>query len=414
MAIFCASCGMENVDEATVCRRCRAVIAPESPRERDVGQLCARCESYNEPAVERCTTCGYKLPPGHASASAPEEPSAETSVAAAEDDVPLAFALEEPTAGEDATPRPPEPATKQCANCRAENPSVARFCFECGTPFGIPPPVARSDEQAASPDEWATTTDPSAWAAPELNGGEEHALSAEDLGAELVTAPVLAAEVPPPFVASLVVERGTAPGSTFALDRIENVVGAAGANVELSGDPHLASRTASISFVEERLLIRDEGSTNGVYLKLRESSALAPGDLFVAGERLIRYDGFCELERAAPVDTPRLGSPLPEGGVVRLCEVLRGGRLGRICYRAGPIVSVGRTNCDLNFPHDAQLAARHAEVRIGPGGNAKLVDVGASPSGVFVRVGTQQERELTAGDVLQIGDQVLRVEFDQQ
>jgi pSer/pThr/pTyr-binding forkhead associated (FHA) protein len=211
-----------------------------------------------------------------------------------------------------------------------------------------------------------------------------------------------------------VVERGSAPGATYPLDRIENVLGAAGANVDLSGDPHLAARAASIAFVEERLVLRDEGSANGVYLKLRESSPLAPGDLFVLGERLIRYDGPCELPAAPPGDTPCLGAPLPKEPVVRLCEVVRGGRLGRVCYRAGPVVSVGRSNCDLNFPGDAQLATRHAEVRIGPGGEATLLDVGASPDGVFVRVGAQQERELSAGDVLQIGDQVLRVEFGQQ
>src|SRR5436853_4313652 len=63
MAITCPSCGMENPDAATECRRCRAPFA-EAPAEdpsASLGLLCQRCEAYNEPGVARCTTCGYKL-----------------------------------------------------------------------------------------------------------------------------------------------------------------------------------------------------------------------------------------------------------------------------------------------------------------------------------------------------------------
>src|SRR5256885_1320582 len=46
------------------------------------------------------------------------------------------------------------------------------------------------------------------------------------------------AEASPPFQASLVVERGSATGTTYLLGHIENVVGSAGAAVELPDDPH--------------------------------------------------------------------------------------------------------------------------------------------------------------------------------
>jgi hypothetical protein len=255
-------------------------------------------------------------------------------------------------------------------------------------------------------------TDPTAWAAPELGVGKNHSLSAEELGADSLDDSPGPVDIPPPFPASLVVERGRAPGTAYALERIENILGASGSAIELGDDPHLAPRVASIAFVEERLVLRDEGSANGVYLKLRDESPLAPGDFFVAGERLLRYDGLTELAPAEAGDgTRRLGSPRPLGGVARIVEVLSGGRTGRTCFRRGPVITVGRTGCDLNFPGDSQLAARHAEVRVGEDGSATLVDVGASPSGVFVRVRPQEERDLSAGDVLQVGDQVLRVEI---
>jgi len=223
-------------------------------------------------------------------------------------------------------------------------------------------------------------------------------------------APVPEAEPEPPYQASLVVERGSATGTTYVLGHIENVVGAAGAAIELPDDPHLAPRHAAIVFDEQRLLVRDEGSANGVYVKVRESAPIEPGDYFVAGERLLRFDGPCELPVGEPGETPYLGSPRPQGTVIRVTEILRGGKTGRTCFRAGPAIAVGRAGCDLNFASDAQLAPRHAEVRIAPDGSATLVDLDASPGGVFLRLRPQESLELQAGDVLQLGDQLLRLE----
>jgi pSer/pThr/pTyr-binding forkhead associated (FHA) protein len=95
---------------------------------------------------------------------------------------------------------------------------------------------------------------------------------------------------------------------------------------------------------------------------------------------------------------------------VRLAEVLGGGKTGRTCHRAGPVITIGRSGCDMNFPADSLLAAKHAEIRLGDE-SATLVDLGQGPSGVLVRVRPQQTRDLQGGDVLQIGDQLFRVEF---
>jgi hypothetical protein len=142
---------------------------------------------------------------------------------------------------------------------------------------------------------------------------------------------------------------------------------------------------------------------------VRESAPLEAGDHFVAGERLFRYDGPVELPKNGESDTPFLGAPRPQGNAVRICEVLGAGKTGRTCHRAGPVIAIGRTGCDMNFPADNLLAARHAEIRLGDDGSATLVDLG-QPSGVFVRVRTQTQLVLQAGDVLQIGEQQLRVE----
>jgi len=353
---------------------------------------------------------------------------------------------------------------KICESCAAENPLAAKFCFECGTAFGKEPskpqpkaeppptvsvqmddvPVEESPGSWAdapaeeAPESWAASTDPTAHPAfaaarpnpdpspinlqdpsPEPLGWEEPSTDAgparQVAGAEVVAEPfedipVPADEPEPPYQASLVVERGSATGTTYLLGAIENVVGSAGAAVELPDDPHLAPRHAAIVFEEQRLVVRDEGSANGVYVKVRESAPLEPGDFFVAGERLLRFDGPCELPVGEAGETPYLGSPRPQGAVVRVTEVLRGGKTGRTCFRAGPAIAIGRTGCDLNFASDPHLAPRHAELRIAPDGSATLVDLNASPGGVFLRLRPQQSFDLQAGDVLQIGDQLLRVD----
>jgi pSer/pThr/pTyr-binding forkhead associated (FHA) protein len=358
-----------------------------------------------------------------------------------------------------AAPLQPVVSLKTCASCNAENAPGAKFCSDCGTPFpkqaAVPAaapsarataPADRAEEEL--PDDWAMTTDPTgrpAYAAEE-NGSEPVELESpapEPLGwdaalgeaaateenafasalQEAVDAGVtphaaLAQEVtlesPPepelPYQASLVVERGNAAGTSFFLAQIENVLGGTGAPIELPDDPHLATRHAAVVFDDQRLMLRDEGSANGVYVKLRDVAPIEPGDYFVAGERLFRFDGPCELPVGEAGEIPYLGAPRPEGAAVRVTEILRGGKTGRVCFRSGPAIAIGRTGCDLNFASDALLAPRHAELRIGSDGSAILVDLSSGPSGVFLRLRPQQTIELQPGDVIQLGDQQLRLD----
>jgi hypothetical protein len=64
----------------------------------------------------------------------------------------------------------------------------------------------------------------------------------------------------------------------------------------------------------------------------------------------------------------------------------------------------------MNFPSDAQLATRHAEIRIAEDGSAELLDAGHGAAGVFLRVRPRQHVDLAGGDMLRLGDQLLRVE----
>ncbi|MGZ6142687.1 MAG: double zinc ribbon domain-containing protein [Myxococcales bacterium] len=359
----------------------------------------------------------------------------------------------------------PEAAEKLCSSCGAPNPPAAKFCFDCGTPFAKkaaapppepvkaappPPPPPPPKPEPVKPVVAKAEPPPSIQVAPSIqvdaelteSTAESAPVSLEEPLPEEEPAPVEVAEellpeeatpseepiateeplpeeeppaepveeAPPPFQASLVVEKGAAQGTAFMLAHLENRIGGTGAHIELAEDSFVAPHAATLVFAEDHLVVRDEGSANGVFVKVRESAPLEAGDLFVAGERLFRYDGPTELAKDGEGDTPFLGAPRPQGTAVRVSEVLAGGKTGRTCNRAGPVVAIGRTGCDMNFPSDSLLAARHAEIRLGEDGSATLVDLGAAPSGVFVRVKPQGQHDLHGGDILMVGDQQLRVE----
>ena len=295
------------------------------------------------------------------------------------------------------------PANKPCTSCGARNPPAAKFCFDCGTPF------AKKASSAPPPPSIEIAADLGAETFEDATMQTAPVPAEEPVPAESV-AEAIPEEQPPPFAAKLVLETGDGSGTEFTLGHLENSLGGSAAHVGLGDDPHVAPHAATVAFVDERLVLRDEGSANGVYVRVREPAPLEPGDLFIAGERLFRYDGPVDVSRAPAGDPPLLGAPRPGEALYRVTEVLLGAKTGRTCHRAPPAVSIGRTGCDMNFGDDPLLAARHAEVRLAEDGAATLVDLGEGASGVFLRIRAQQPVELQAGDVVRIGDQRLRVE----
>lgn len=480
--VTCPACGKENEESAYECKRCRAPMRDEEPASGgqgvdSLGEVCRRCEAYNEPGVRVCTNCGLPLFAEGAAADSPMDktppdgftPPSQVPETLSEELRALAISDEEaaeagltlprrgpatdktppdpfavppgaapsgraagvgsfgggaspagrrpppapppPTAAGKASASPaiPLPAQKPCGNCGALNPPAAKFCFDCGTPFvkkapavAAPPSIQVDAALGAEVFEDATME------SSRVAAGEPE--PAPPVPAESVAAPV-PEEQPPPFTARLVQESGPAQGAEFVLAHLENSIGGSAAHIGFGDDAFVAPHAATLAFVDERLVLRDEGSANGVYIRVREPTALQPGDHFVAGERLLRYEGPVEMPEGVDADPPFLGAPRPQGAVVRVTEVLAGARTGRTCHRSGPSITIGRAGCDLNFPADALLAARHAEIRIGEDGSAILADVADGGTGVFLRVRPQEPVELQAGDVLRVGQQQLRLEM---
>ena len=378
-------------------------------------KICSNCGAANPPAAKFCFDCG--TPFAKKPVPPPEPPKAEPPPKPPEPQRAPPPKLAQPVRA--APPPPPPPRIEPLKPLTARPPTI-----EISPSIQVDAELAEAIEATAesapvSLDEPLPEEQPLEEAPPseeplpeEATPAEEpvaEELSEEPVAAEAVAEPV-EEEAPPPFQASLIVEKGPAQGTAFMLAHLENRVGGSGAQIELGEDPYLAPHAATVAFAEDHLVVRDEGSANGVFVKVRDSAPLGPGDFFVAGERLFRYDGPTDLPKNGEGDTPFLGAPRPAGNAVRVSEILAGGKTGRTCNRAGPVIAIGRTGCDMNFPSDALMAAKHAEVRISEDGTATLVDLGAGPSGVFVRVRAQSQHDLQGGDIVMVGDQILRVE----
>jgi pSer/pThr/pTyr-binding forkhead associated (FHA) protein len=214
-----------------------------------------------------------------------------------------------------------------------------------------------------------------------------------------------------PGRAKLVLERGEGmDGATFRLNAEQVSAGRSHGMVLFPDDPCLAPHHATFFYREGALHLRDEGAPGGLYLRLRGPSApLRPGDLFVVGDRLLRFAGPLPASPPGPPDgTRRLGAPRPASPAAVVEEWLEGGVGGRVFVRGGPSITIGRAGCAVNLGDDPYLSQAHAELVLEADGTAKLRDLGSS-NGTYVRVPPRAERELHDGDCVRMGREVLRV-----
>jgi len=173
-------------------------------------------------------------------------------------------------------------------------------------------------------------------------------------------------------------------------------------------DFHVSPLHATFLLREGNVVVRDENSASGVFVRIQSEVPILARTFFSAGERLFRFVGAVEKPKAAAPGRPwPYGAPTPADTLYVVEELLVGHRPGRTAVTAGPTLSIGQTGCDLSFPADSELSAKHCEVAVGPGG-ARLKDV-SDGSGVFLRIAPGTEHLLQAGDEIRIGRQTLKL-----
>jgi pSer/pThr/pTyr-binding forkhead associated (FHA) protein len=211
-----------------------------------------------------------------------------------------------------------------------------------------------------------------------------------------------------PAKAKLILIRGEGmDGLSFHLKAEHHIVGRNGQLV-FPDDAFISPRHADFFYRDGRLVVRDEGSLNGVYLRVRGTIEITAGDQFLAGEQLFRLDLTPRPSDGPDTDGTYFYSSPKHPSAFRVTQMLEGGVPGMVICTRTQSLQIGREGGEINFPDDLYMSAAHCRIEEA-GGKFSLTDMG-SRNGTYLRLKT--ERELGHGDYLFIGRKLLRVELN--
>lgn len=373
--INCAKCGKENQDHYKFCLGCGAELAKSAAPK----PFNPNTPPHGNPAVRPSS-----IPrPGGASAAPAAASSAAASLSAAPKAALPSSPVAEPVpatppAAESADAAAVAPAADanaalvECPQCGHRNKPGNRFCASCG--FNVAaasnPPQGKSGANV-----------------PAANVGSSAPAVSVTLTALRADGSEAGSFVLPNAPVTLI---GRDTGSIFA------------------GDSYLSPRHASVLISGSQVTIRDEGSLNGVYLRLRPQSPwlLKFGDMFRIGQEIIKLEAL-EGQSPGPDGVVRLGSPR-EGYVGRLALVIGRDTTGNAFPIPRGGVHCGRERGDILFSDDGYVSGLHCRIAPEDNGQIYLTDVGSS-NGTFVRL--SRDHVLSQGDILLMGQQLFRVDI---
>jgi pSer/pThr/pTyr-binding forkhead associated (FHA) protein len=262
-----------------------------------------------------------------------------------------------------------------CASCQATAPDDHRFCGRCGA--RLDPPRADAQPQGEASEAMGKT--------------------------------MFFGQMQQPGQAKLVLIRGDGmDGVSYMLGATDHVIGRTDGAILFPEDLLLSPRHANFVYKEHRLHLVDEGSANGIYVRIRRPMPLESSGMFLVGEQILQVES----------SAPDLG-PQPDGegtyfyasprrpSRIRLVQRLRGGDVGMIFRARGESLTIGREGNDVNFPDDPFISGRHAQIEVAED-RFMVTDLG-SKNGTFVRI--REQLLLEHGDYVFCGQQLLRVEI---
>lgn len=211
-----------------------------------------------------------------------------------------------------------------------------------------------------------------------------------------------------PAKARLILVRGEGmEGLSFHLKAESHTAGRSG-QIVFGEDPFVSPRHATFYYRDDKLVVRDEGSLNGIYVRIRGTVAITPGDMFLAGDQVFRLDATPAHNDGQEVDGTHFYSSPKHPSPFRITQLLEKGTPGMVVCARGSSLQIGRFDSDLNFPADPYLSTTHCKLEES-GGGFLLTDLN-SRNGTYVRIAG--ERELGHGDYLFLGRKLLRVEMN--
>ena len=452
----CTTCGRENPPHLTFCQECGQRLGPRvapptppigigveepppapPPRVRSPlhdttidpparpnfaeAVRCPVCDTANTGGLRYCTSCGsslvnaqtaqppaYGAPPSRAVVPQRVDPPIEPPRIAASPIAPIAPARVVDLGGAAAGPAP---ESRNCPRCRGAVDAGAQFCKFCGASLD-----GSGQRVSARP----ANGSPSASRQPTAARGR-----------------------------LVVIAKSGADGPNYPIgDSLD--IGRTEGQLIIGEDPYLSPRHVRVLFQAGKLVLRDLGSTNGVFLRLSQvrdmnsprraragndevppsevAVPLEDQDLILVGQQVLRFEivkeGETGLGPAVEHGTVLFGSPAAPR-YARLGQRTVEGVTRDVYYLRKVETVLGRESGDVVFTEDAFLSRRHAAIRLlgrdgspfpagskpppGSGLGYALVDLGSS-NGTFLRI--RSETELAPGDHFRVGQQLFRVDFD--
>ena len=356
----------------------------------DVGLVCDACSALTPIGVPQCTRCG-------------------AAVALDPRPRPAASPAKAPTTGKPpGTLIPPAPAPAPaatsngepvpCTKCGRQVGAGQRFCPHCGT--RMPVPVNFEVETRVGPRPSAVhnavATQPHQ-AQPRESRESKPGRSTLFFGGAMQAAR-----------AKLTLIRGDGDdGVSFTLAGQDHLAGRGDCPISFPDDPFLSPIHANFAYANNQLVVRDQASLNGIYVRISATTELSNGAMVLVGEQVLSVERAVQPDDLPDADGTYYSASMLRPAALEIRQNLRGGQIGWVHRLAGDAVTVGRENNDINFPDDPFISGRHAELKL-TGDMLSVTDLG-SRNGTFVRV--QGERVLRHGDYVFLGQQLLRVEI---
>jgi pSer/pThr/pTyr-binding forkhead associated (FHA) protein len=378
LGLACSVCSHLNLLRAATCDRCNAALAPRMPADAGRGPALAR--SPSAPAVAA-------VPAAVVNIGAP--PPAGTSGAR------LLSTMQLPTV---------QPGVPTTVPPTASGPVIAPTASPPRTVATI---VAQATAQAQAA---AQTTAQTPQASPRFNaatGLPEGPIGGQKPAAKTMFFGALQQQA---VVPRLVVIKGEGgDGVTYHLSAMNHTVGRSTGDIRFSEDLFLNPEHARFTVQGGRLFVKDLGTINGVFVRIKSPVQLEHNDYFLVGEQLLRIDSE-PFGDGGPdsAGTYSYSSPRPDGRF-RVVQQLAGGGEGRIVSAQGAALTMGRESNTLNFPQDRFISGRHARLDAASDSHHVILTDTGSRNGTFVR--TKGALELFHGDYLFVGQQLLRVEI---
>jgi pSer/pThr/pTyr-binding forkhead associated (FHA) protein len=212
----------------------------------------------------------------------------------------------------------------------------------------------------------------------------------------------------------VVITQDGTPGRTFDVADSQVDIGREEGGIVLPNDPYVSPRHARLRRQSGgQFTLRDLGSVNGVYVRVRRAEKLEHGDLVLVGLEVLRFEVVSEAERtlgpALERGTQVFGSPASTRHA-RLCQRTIEGvtRDVHSLYRDETVI--GRESGDIVFTSDPFMSRQHAAIARDPyEGTFTLRDLGSS-NGTYLAI--RSEVTLQNGDHLRIGQHLFRLEVD--